>query len=93
MSYQIAYDPQENARYPQKIKPHRKWLVKWIISAIFIAAAGYIALSSNVLHYILPGDPEVTTVAFSQMIEQVRTGESVKDAIVCFVEQVVIHGA
>ncbi len=93
MSYYIAYDPQENERYPQKVKTKQKVSVKWILSAVFLLIAGYVALSGDVFAYILPGDPEVTATAFSQMVEQVKTGESIKNALVCFVEQIIIHSA
>lgn len=93
LSYYIAYDPQENERYPQKLKKLTKLPVKWMLSVLFLLIAGYIALSSNLLDYILPGDPEVTAAAFSQMVEQVKTGESVRNAVICFVEQIVTHGA
>lgn len=92
MSYSIAYDPQENERYPQHIKSPRKLPVKWLLSALFLVIAGYILLKGNVFHYILPGDPEVTADAFSQMVEQVKTGDSVYDALTCFVQQIVLQG-
>ena len=93
MSYSIAYDPQENARYPQKLKIQRKLPVQWILSATLLLVAGYIILRGNVLDYILPGDPEVTVTAFSQMVEQVKTGETIREALTSFVEQVVTQGA
>ena len=93
MSYSIAYDPQENARYPQKLKKQKKLPVKWILSATLLLVAGYIILRGNVLDYILPGDPEVTVAAFSQMVEQVKTGETVREALTSFVEQIVTQGA
>ena len=93
MSYYIAYDPQENDRYPQKLKRQRKIPVKWVLSATFLLIAGYIILNGNVLDYILPGDPEVTVAAFSQMVEQVKTGQTVREALVAFVEQIITQGA
>ena len=40
-------------------------------------------------YYLLPGDPDVTQAAFCSMMENIKTGATVKDAVTAFCVEII----
>lgn len=85
MSYQIQYGQTMTKTVIAETRNNAKRspAIKWIgfscvlLFVVFLGSAGY-------LDFLIPGDKEVTTAAFESMVEDVRAGESVKDAVAAF---------
>ena len=52
----------------------------------------YVAHKLGALQLLIPGDPAVTTGAFSTMVDDVRNGQTVSDAIFAFFRNVITGG-
>ena len=89
MSYSIAYSPDLNKKYPI-VKSKRRKFPKKLLILIMICITTYILMQCNVLRYIMPGDPDVTMSALSTLVQDVGSGDSVKDAIMTFCEEIII---
>ena len=93
MSYSVAYSPETKDRYPTFQQTKRKFPVRPIVWCVALIAAAYIITSNGVLRYCIPGDPDVTVAAFSEMVAEIREGETVRDAFVDFCKQVIDSGS
>ena len=85
MAYSIQYDPEYNSRFP--IKPFNKVWTKLasyllIVSVLILCLFGY--ARETVKSWLLPGDPTVTEDALISMVEDIRAGEPIGDAITAF---------
>ncbi len=92
MSYTVEYNPELRDSYPMQFKKMRKLPVKALVVALGIFVALYALNTAGVLYYIIPGDPVVTTGAFTDMVEQVRSGQTVSNALFVFVKNVIVGG-
>lgn len=91
MAYKIQYSPEAARRYPSKesrsqIKPGR-----WIIMILVLAAFIWVR-ANGVPDFFIPGDPAVTRSAAAMMMDEIRAGVSVDDAITTFCKAI-LHGA
>lgn len=94
MGYRIQYDPEQNKKYPSKVRAiKQKYL---LLTAVMIAGfvLGVLGIkNSNALkRMLLPGDPQVTESAFNAMVTDIRAGESVGDAVTAFCLEIMKHG-
>ena len=86
MGYSIQYDRGKSWKYPMRpsknVKTHR--IIPIVLVLVFLA--GFISMGGlDVLKdWILPGDADVTEAALSGLINDIRAGESVKDAVTVF---------
>lgn len=91
MAYKIQYTPEDNTRYPklkkQKPIPWKRWLF-----AIAILAAVLWVRQKGVPDFLIPGDPEVTTVATKNMITNLQEGAKVNEAVTVFCKEI-LNGA
>ena len=92
MSYIVSYEPELARRYPSEKNQHKKLPVKKILLLLMICGSAYAFVSFNLARYLIPGDPEVTTEAFSNMMCDIKDGETVGSAITAFVEDVLAGG-
>ena len=77
MSYQINYDPSRRRKfYTTKHKKKPGWI---LIVAV-------VALSVTIFHKDLK---QVTSAAFSDLTENLRAGESLKDAVTTFCREII----
>ena len=93
MSYCVKYSPELGKRYPSVVKIRRKFPVGVLFGVLFFVVAAYALISSDVLHYLIPGDPAVTTAAFSLMVEEIGAGESVSEAFFSFCKEIVVNAS
>jgi len=89
MGYKIAYSPEDNRKYPMhKLHPFpRKWIVPTVAATALIIAA--LSNSDAIGKLLLPGDPDVTQAAITTMVEDVKTGTSLPDAITAFCREII----
>jgi len=92
MSYAVEYNPELRRTYPIKKQKMYRVPIKPIAITIVVLASFYTAYRLGILRWIVPGDPAVTTDAFSTMIEDVRSGQGVSDAVFSFCKNVISGG-
>lgn len=86
MGYRIQYNPEENKRYPTKLIAAVRQHWQRGIVIIVVLALGLAGLYNGqiIKTWLLPGDPEVTESAVASMVETIRAGEPVRDAVTAF---------
>ena len=88
MSYSIQYNPELRKKYP-KPKFHSQISYKRIIFLILLFVSVYIFAQNGWLKYLLPGDPDVTSAAISNLVVNVGEGSSIKEAVYSFCEEII----
>ena len=91
MSYRVDYNPEMKNRYPTYIKVRRKLPVRPLFLAVAAITACYCICRSGLLRHIIPGDPAVTTAAFSGMMDDISAGESVRQAFLDFCKEIIVN--
>ena len=92
MSYTVEYNPELRKTYPLKYRKRQKSPIKFLLYTLSVFVCLYILKITGILRYIIPGEPSVTAGAFSAMVEQVRMGQAVSDAIITFLKEVITGG-
>lgn len=88
MSYKIQYTPQDDARYPQKMKAYR---IKWsrgIFGCLLITVAIWLT-THGFPEALMTPEMEITKHAAKVMVETVRRGEPIEEAVLVFCKQVI----
>ena len=93
MSYCIEYNPELNERYPVERKIGRSFPYAKLIWCAAIIASTYLIATSGVFHYLIPGDPEVTSNAFTGLMSEIGDGEPVREAFVRFCKEIVFSAS
>lgn len=91
MSYRVDYNPEMKKHYPTVIKIKKKPSVQSLLLSVVAIAACYGIFRSRVLHLLIPGDPAVTTAAFSGMVADIGEGESVWQAFLTFCKEIIVN--
>ena len=92
MSYTVEYNPELRNTYPMNNRKLRNFPVRTLVVALGVIMLLYTLNTTGVLRALIPGDPVVTAGAFSDMIEQVRTGQTVSEAIFSFFKEIIMNG-
>ena len=94
MSYKIIYDPEQNNRYPNKIriKSKAKILTAVILALMIIILALYPPVTKALEFFLLPGDPVQTRQAVAGLVDDLKFGSDVKDAVTAFCLEI-LNGA
>lgn len=92
MGYRIEYDSVAIQKHRGQIK-WRSWIVTGcvlflVVGAITIKTVGL----TWVQEVLLPGDPEVTAVALEGLVEDLRQGDTLGQAIRAFCEEIIANG-
>lgn len=95
MGYRIVYGPQPE---PESRKAGGTVRLRTMIAAAFLIFSLVVRLTWNegseiMRQILLPGDLSVTEQAFSEMITDLREGESVADAFTVFCRAVLDEGS
>ena len=88
MSYQIQYEPDKNRKYPTK-KPQKGNATAAIMIVVLLIVCLSIGLRTG---WLIPGDPDVTNAAFSDMVDMLEQGENMHDSLTAFCAEVLEHG-
>ena len=91
MSYCVEYNPELNDKYP-KVKTKRYLPTKKLMYLLVLVVTVYIFIQGGLYRYLLPGNPDITISAFSNMVKQVSEGDSMKDAIFAFCQEIILNG-
>ena len=94
MGYRIDYGQPSDKKYPM---PDRRSRLPGLLLA---ALALFLLLTSQywpqgreaLRDMLIPGDSAVTSAAFSTMLEDVRAGSKVSDAMACFCREILQNG-
>ena len=92
MSYRIDYNPENRKKYPMKKTKTTSWLIYTLVVIAVIFTAQKACKNEAIKTVLLPGDPEITSSAISTMIDDVKSGEPIKDAVTAFCLEI-IHNA
>lgn len=92
MGYRMQYSPEKCRRYPIK-EMRKKWGGKILVCfSVGIVLIGFIcARWEQAKELLLPGDPEHTLQALNTLAEDMKEGESVKEAITAFCGNILEH--
>jgi len=93
MSYRVEYNPELRKRYPLVEKIRNKNLLKVLLVSVAAIAAIYTITCSDVLQFLIPGDPEVTTAAFSLLLDEIGEGEPVREAFLSFCREIIVNAS
>lgn len=93
MSYRVDYNPEMKNRYPSFIKVKRKVPVRLLLMAAITITVCYGVFRSGLLRFLIPGDPAVTTAAFSGMVDDIGAGESVRQAFLTFCKEIIVNAS
>ena len=91
MSYHIEYNPELKEKYP-KVRKRRELPTRKMLVLLSVLIASYIFVQYRLYYYFIPGNPDITSSAFSTMIESVGEGEPVKDAFSVFCKEIIQNG-
>lgn len=82
MGYTINYSPETAHKFPVKKSP--KISVPWVLTgaALFLLLAGG-------WKWLLPGNPDVTQAAITNLVEDVQSGAPVGDAVTAFCREII----
>ena len=93
MGYKIDYGPWGKTEAAWHRRTHRKKMRAFLV--VLIAAVLTVLLlradSGKVQQLLIPGNPEITAAAFSQLTEDVKAGEAVGDAFGAFCKQIIAN--
>ena len=92
VSYMIEYEPHKKSLYPCRKRIKRNNSVKIIFCMTLLLIGVFVCRSESVREWLIPGDAQVTSEAFTTMITELREGETMGDAVAAFCVQV-INGA
>ena len=89
MSYKINYDPTRMRRF-YTVKS--KKIPRWLMAALGVVVA-VLLLNHDFRSLLIPGDPQVTASAFSELTQELAEGASIKNAVTAFCKQIIDNGA
>ncbi len=86
MAYTVQYTAVGNKKYPMKIKKASKLRTAAVVACflLLLTVLNIGTVREQIARFLLPGNPEVTQVGFSQLVEDVKRGEPVADALAEF---------
>ena len=93
MGYQISYNPEDDHKYPpcQPMK-RGKWACWVMVCAVLFGMVGIPKVRSKLEMLLIPGDVQVTKAAFSDMLDQIQTGQPIDEAVSAFCREIIHHG-
>lgn len=94
MGYRIDYEPSPKYDRRTTLSAGRlqamtaAFLVLFLLLTVFLWPEG----ATMLRRIFIPGDPDVTTAAFSSMVEQLQDGEPVVESVTAFCREIIAHG-
>lgn len=94
MSYRIEYGNGGEVR--RSCKKKSPWGHIAVVVCVLSLVVGAMVIKNTGLSWVkdvlLPGDPSVTAVALENMVENIREGESLVDAVTAFCREIIENG-
>lgn len=93
MGYRIMYSPEDDHKYPA-CRPGRKnkWVLPTLLAAVIFVTMATPSMRNWLERWLIPGDPQVTKGAFSMMIDEIRSGEPLGEAVSTFCREILNDG-
>ncbi len=93
MGYRIEYGSSSVQRKPLKRKPHYAAIATavGVLSLVFLAIAIKHAGLTWVRDVLLPGDPAITAAALENMVDSMRSGSSIAEAVTAFCQEILAN--
>ncbi len=92
MSYRVEYNPEKHNKYPIPTQKKPKWIFVALVVFVAIFTLQKSEKLQSVRSWLIPGNPEITAAAFSTMVDQVRSGEPVREAVTTFCQEIIDNG-
>ena len=93
MGYRVYYSPEDNKKYPTRNKQgNARYLGHFVVVLAVVLTLTVPQVRSNLREWLIPGDEAVISKAFSQMVENVREGEAIGEAVTAFCQEILDHG-
>lgn len=90
MGYKILYNPEMKEKFPEA---KRNMFTQKFIKVLAVAAITVLIFSvlgrENVVDYFIPGDPDITQAAFETMVNELKNGAAVKNAVAVFCREII----
>ena len=88
MAYHIRYGKTTVKESIARLRSYKNFAkINWIAVGIMTVVVA-ILCRFGTLDFLIPGDREITKEAFQTMVEDVRNGERVSDALTTFCEEI-----
>ena len=92
MPYSVIYSTKGIAKFKSQSRNKRiKRLLLIVSGAVICFALCYAPVRNQLIQIFFPGDHEVTKVAATQMIEDIREGKPVREAVTAFCQEILEH--
>ena len=91
MAYKIQYSPETRRRYPGVKIRNRIQRGSWVLLLLIVTAACLVQFY-GIPDLLIPGDPVVTREAAATMMNELKEGTSLNEAITVFCKEI-LHGA
>lgn len=89
--YQIVYDSYACYEKKKIAKHFLAYLFPLLLCIIFISYLAHTEKDINIPKLLMPGDASITTAAFQQLTEAIKSGETLSEALDVFCETVMEH--
>ena len=90
LGYRILYaDGGKKIKLPNKAISVNRRLLKWVVFSIVIILLVAISQSRAVRHFLLPGNGAVTEAALGDLVESLKDGEQVGEAVTAFCKHII----
>ena len=93
MSYRVSYNPELSVKYALKMSPKKKISKSFVVIGLVAALATGVWMRVDMLRFLIPGDPDVTAAAFSEMVERVEMGEPLRESLLAFCREIIVNGS
>ena len=91
MSYQILYVPAMNKKY-KRTRNNETRIAKWLFMPLIVGILITCISVRPVREWLFPGNPDVTDAAVQRMVESLRDGNGIGDAVSAFCLEVLRNG-
>ena len=88
MSYYVEYNPELTEKYPISKNKKRIAFGRILISIVAVMLSIYCLTQNNVREFLIPGDPDITVKATEELVEDIKNGAPLIDALTVFCETV-----
>lgn len=94
MGYRIQYEPNLDYKYRMagKVNLKKLWIAGTFAALSILLIAVLPSVRSFIWDFLIPGDPQVTTEAFSTLVSDICNGENFSDAVTVFCRQIINNG-
>ena len=92
MAYNIRYGA-DAVKYEimERNTAYNNLTVAFITAACAVAMGIFLLRTPQVRDYLMPGDKAVTKAALTEMVQDIRHGENITEALTAFCKEIISH--